>query len=81
MTDDEEWEGDDGYRQRPDGSWFLTPKGLAEWMDQEGGLAQLMTRNGPQTFIEAGCSPEICLAYVAATNDMEAELERIGAII
>lgn len=73
---------DDGaYAKRSDGTWVLTPYGLAGWMDEEGGLSGLMHRNGPGTFIEAGCDPEITLAYVQATEAMEAELERIGAVL
>lgn len=59
----------------------LTPYGLAVWMDNEGGLAGLFHRNGPETFIEAGCSPYIVYKYAEAVKAMETELERIGAIL
>lgn len=74
-------EPDGDYGKTADGKWHLTPLGLAQWMDQEGGLDGLMHRNGPETFIEVGCDPEITHAYVAATEAMEAELERIGAVL
>lgn len=74
-------EPDHDYGLAEDGKWYLTPLGLAQWMDEEGGLSGLMQRNGPDTFIEAGCDPEITLAYVAATEAMKAELERIGATL
>lgn len=69
------------YIQQEDGTWKLAPHGLALWMDQEGGLDGLMHRNGPETFIEAGCDPEITNAYWDATEAMEAELQRIGAVL
>lgn len=72
---------DGSYAKLADGTWVLTPLGLAGWMDEEGGLAGLMQRNGPGTFIEAGCDPEITLGYVQATEAMKAELERIGAVL
>lgn len=72
---------DEDYGLAEDGKWYLTPLGLAQWMDQEGGLAGLMQRNGEETFIEAGCDPEIVRAYIAATEAMERELERIGAVL
>jgi len=71
----------EGYAQREDGTWYLTPLGLAQWMDEEGGLSGLMQRNGPDTFIEAGCDPAITNAYWDATEAMERELERIGAVL
>jgi hypothetical protein len=80
--DYEDYEPDnDGYAQRDDGTWYLTPRGLAQWMDEEGGLSGLMQRNGADTFIEAGCGQAIVHAYIAATEAMERELERIGAIL
>lgn len=72
---------DGAYGLAEDGKWYITPLGLAQWMDEEGGLDGLMQRNGPKTFIEAGCDPDITNAYVAATEAMEAELERIGAVL
>lgn len=59
----------------------LTPYGLAVWMDNEGGLSGLMQRNGGDTFIEAGCDPQVVREYERATDAMHAELERIGAIL
>jgi hypothetical protein len=76
-----ELDEDGGYGKTADGLWHLTPLGLAQWMDDEGGLSGLMARNGIGTFIEAGCDPEICRAYVDARDAMEAELERIGAVL
>lgn len=74
--------GEEGsYGKTADGVWHLTPLGLAQWMDEEGGLSGLMQRNGADTFIEAGCDPEICQAYVEATDAMNAELARIGAVL
>lgn len=70
---------DGSYGLKADGKWYITPLGLAQWMDEEGGLAGLMWRNGPETFIEAGCNPEITNAYWNATLEMKKELERIGA--
>lgn len=72
---------DGAYGLAPNGKWYITPFGLAQWMDEEGGLSGLMERNGPTTFIEAGCNPEICQAYIDATEAMERELERIGAVL
>lgn len=72
---------DGDYGKTADGVWHLTPRGLAQWMDEEGGLAGLMQRNGPDTFIEAGCGQAIVHAYIAATEAMERELERIGAVL
>jgi len=72
---------DGAYGLRENGKWYLTPRGLAQWMDEEGGLAGLMQRNGAETFIEAGCGQAIVHAYIAATEAMERELERIGAIL
>lgn len=71
----------DGYAQREDGTRYLTSRGLAEWMDEEGGLSGLMRHSGPDTFIEAGCDQAIVHAYIAATDAMEGELERIGAVL
>lgn len=76
-----ELQEDGDYGKTADGVWHLTPRGLALWMDEEGGLSGLMQRNGPDTFIEAGCDPEITNAYVAATDAMKTELERIGATL
>lgn len=72
---------DGNYGKTTDGKWCLTPLGLARWMDEEGGLSGLMQRNGVDTFIEAGCNPLICQVYVDATEAMEIELKRIGAIL
>lgn len=73
---------DDGcYGMTADGTWKLTPFGLAQWMDEEGGLSGLMQRNGAETFIEAGCGQAIVHAYIAATDAMKRELERIGAVL
>lgn len=72
---------DGAYRLATDGKWYITPLGLAQWMDEEGGLSGLMQRNGAETFIEAGCDPIIVTNYVSATEAMEKELERIGAIL
>lgn len=76
-----ELDEDGAYGKTPDGVWHLTPLGLAQWMDEEGGLSGLMQRNGPETFIEAGCDPEITQAYVDATWAMKRELARIGAVL
>lgn len=76
-----ELDDDGSYGKTANGKWVLTPLGLAHWMDEEGGLSGLMQRNGPDTFIEAGCDPDVVYAYVGATEDMEAELERIGAML
>lgn len=76
-----ELDEDGAYGLKEDGKWYITPLGLAQWMDEEGGLAGLMWRNGPETFIEAGCDPDIVNAYYEATMAMEDELERIGATI
>ena len=72
---------DGSYGLATDGKWYITPLGLAQWMDEEGGLDGLMHRNGPETFIEAGCDPAITNAYWDAIAAMEAELERIGAVL
>lgn len=69
------------YGKATDGKWYLTPLGLARWMDEEGGLSGLMQRNGEETFIEAGCDASIVRMYIAATDLMKAELERIGAVL
>lgn len=80
-NEDFESEEDRSYIQDDEGKWYLTPYGLACWMDDEGGLAGLMQRNGAETFIEAGCGQAIVHAYIAATEAMERELERIGAVL
>jgi hypothetical protein len=72
---------DGAYGKLADGTWKLTPLGLAQWMDEEGGLEGLMHRNGPETFIEAGCGQAIVHQYIAALEAMERELERIGAVL
>lgn len=72
---------DGAYGLAEDGKWYITPLGLALWMDEEGGLAGLFRRNGPSTFIEAGCDPDVVNAYEKAMDDMHAELERIGATL
>lgn len=79
--DYQEVDEDGAYGLKEDGKWYITPLGLAQWMDEEGGLAGLMQRNGVETFIEAGCDPTITNAYEAATEAMERELERIGAVL
>ena len=72
---------DGAYGLAADGKWYITPLGLALWMDEEGGLEGLFHRNGPSTFIEAGCDPGIVAEYEYATNAMEEELRRIGAYL
>lgn len=72
---------DGSYGLAADGKWYITPLGLAQWMDEEGGLSGLFQRNGAETFIEAGCNPAICQAYEDATDAMRAELARIGAVL
>lgn len=76
-----ELDEDGSYGLAADGKWHITPLGLAAWMDEEGGLSGLMERNGQETFIEAGCDPEITNAYVDATWAMKRELARIGAVL
>lgn len=68
---------DDNY----DENGKLTPRGLAEWADQEGGPISLLQRNGITTFIEAGCNEGIVLAVEEAISAFRAELERIGAVL
>lgn len=68
---------DDGYDE--DGN--LTPRGLAMWADDEGGMISLWRRNGSSTFIEAGVSPEIMEQLETAIEAFEQDLKRIGAEI
>ncbi len=76
-----ELDEDGAYGLKEDGKWYITPLGLAMWMDEEGGLSGLMQRNGGDTFIEAGCDPHLVEEYERATEAMRTELERIGAVL
>lgn len=57
----------------------LTPHGLAEWMDQEGGVLGLYLRNGPEPFLDAGCDPRTVYAFGDAHQALTANLTKIGA--
>lgn len=70
---------DGGYGKTADGKWHLTPLGLAQWMDQEGGAVGLYYHSGTDPFIEAGCGQAIVHQFAAALEAMDRELERIGA--
>lgn len=68
---------EDGY----DDSGMLTPIGLAQWMDQEGGIFGLWMHSGTAPFIEAGCDQALVAAWESAQTALEAELARIGATL
>jgi len=76
-----ELDEDEAYGLAEDGKWYITPLGLAQWMDEEGGLQGLWQRNGPDTFLEAGCDPEIVNQFDLAWKTMKEELRRIGAVL
>jgi hypothetical protein len=73
---------EDGYYGKlADGRWVLTPLGLAGWADDEGGWESLLYGKGKEPFIEAGVGQNILSEYIAARNQMVAELDRIGATL
>lgn len=69
------------YGLAADGKWYITPLGLAQWADEEGGWEDLLYGHGDESFLEVGVNPLILSEYQDARGRMEEELRRIGAYL
>lgn len=59
----------------------LTPKGLALWLDDEGGVFSFIQGRGVSDLVEAGVSELIARQCELAMELLKRELERIGATL
>jgi hypothetical protein len=72
---------DGSYGLAADGKWYITPLGLAMWLDDEGGVFSFIQGRGISDLVEAGVDELVAQTCEDAMWALKRELARIGAVL